>query len=126
MIIKEVRSKLFDDSMRNYFYWANMDAMSWYETIKKEVNLPENDDIFQCVVKSFYKERNFEHYNPKKLQQDVCFILGKQDFLMGGESFFVDNSNKQHVQSVYDECGHYPHIESPAKFLKEIKFFLEK
>ncbi len=124
-IKKTARKAIKDQTKRKLFYWGNLDRMEWYESIMDKINIGDNDDTFQKVMDTIHKNPNRRHYNPEELNQDVCWIMGMQDFLMGGDSVMQDDKSGSFRKLVYPECGHYPHFESSEKFINDIQDFLD-
>jgi pimeloyl-ACP methyl ester carboxylesterase len=119
-----IRNHLSDVKKRSFFYWGMLDRRTWYENLQSKVAFKDNDKVFQSVVKTFVTNPNRKHYDPNELSQSTCWIMGMQDFLMGGESVLVDEKKNRFKQIVYPSCGHYPHFEAPERFMNDMYTFL--
>ena len=60
-------------------------------------------------------------YHDEALDMPQLWIMGRQDFLMGGDTW-----QDTPTSIIYEECGHYPHIESPTRFVSDVYSFLAR
>ena len=118
----EVRRLMPDASNRKLFLWGNLSAMNWYESLKSQVDIAENDDIYHAVRATVYAdESGLGEIRPEDLSQPTLWINGFHDLLMGGESF---DMVRHDCCRIFRGSGHYPHLEEPERFLAELRAFL--
>ncbi len=116
-------SKIKNLKPRSYFFWGNLETKMWYENLKKSVPIEENQDIFLEISNptntDFVAPFDFDL---RKISQDVLWINGLHDFLMGGE---LGTETETDI-TTFMYSGHYPHFEEPERFAKELYVFLEE
>ena len=91
----------------------------WYEKLKQDVGLEENQDIFNRVVESI---STYFDFNPDEISQQLLWINGFHDFMMAGESMAM---LKHPCIKTFYQSGHYPHFEEPQNFADQVKSFLD-
>ncbi|MCP5463641.1 MAG: alpha/beta hydrolase [Deltaproteobacteria bacterium] len=121
-VSKEIRGLMNSTERRKAFYWGNLKTMAWYDDLKSRVNIAENDDIYRQVRTSYYADNSqVLPIDVSILKQKTLWINGVHDYLMGGE--MTGNPELAHIKS-YRNSGHYPHLEQPEDFVRDVHYFL--
>ncbi|MEZ4819065.1 MAG: alpha/beta hydrolase [Bdellovibrionota bacterium] len=121
----DIRKKFDDmdkrDDLRKMFYWGNLDACEKITQYKKELNLPDNEEVFEQVVQSVLAEKKFQQkLDFSEIRQDHLLVNGYWDMLMNGAQHLDQRSDQIHV---FAGSGHYPHLEEPKRFVTTCEAF---
>lgn len=91
-------------------YWSNHDVMKVYQDNSKELGFPMNNSVFVDLREELYNSQN------KEISIDTGYhFIGGNDYVMGGSDFKASDKTV-----LFKESAHYPHLEEPIKFCKEI------
>lgn len=121
-LAKLVREALKSIDLRKQFYWANANAMRWYEQTKSKITVRESDPVYRTVRETLYAdETRIDGPHVKKLGVPVLWINGLQDFLMSG----LPTASPNLTFNLFKGSGHYPQFEEPEKFVGSLLRFLE-
>lgn len=121
-LAKTIRSRMKDTTMRKMYYWGNLEIMRWYDQLKERVSIPDNDSVFHEVRETMYEDdANLRDFDPDLLEQDVLWINGFHDFLMGGELY---SDSVDTPITTFLNSGHYPHLEEADRFVDVVNAFL--
>lgn len=121
---KIVRQALHDAGMRRKFYWSNPDVMKWYAELQAKVDNADNDQTFVEVMRSLkpkYEDDNVVIDPKLRIKQELLWILGYHDFLMGGE---IERDRGEYPIMRFWQSAHFPHFEEPERFCDELTKFL--
>lgn len=116
-----IRSRLHDVGPRKHFYWANLSRMKAYQRVIEDVAIPENNDVYWRVRRTLYNKNSTGSFDPTCLSCRILWINGSQDFVMGGETQFPE---QEKCVQTFLGSAHYPHIEEPVRFMREVDRFL--
>lgn len=116
-----IRRGMDSDDGRKFFYWGNLETLGWFEAIKDIIGMPDNNDVLNSVIHSFPAMDKQYAPDPKKIKQNLLWINGMHDFLMGGDEYFGETH--EYIQ-FFKGSGHYPQYEEPKLFLETISQFL--
>ena len=116
-VIRSVMSERLSE--RKKFYWYNQKRMNQFEQIKERLGVIDSTETFNEVMPSvIYRQKQFPLLQINGVEQEVLWINGKHDFLMGGDVY------QAREIFLFDNSGHYPHIEEDDKFIKKLNMFL--
>lgn len=110
---------------RQKYYWANEEAMSWWNSTDNQCDVKDSDEAYFQIVSTISEEKfNPGVFDPNKLKQSSLFIIGFHDYLMNGTAYYnVDCQNKV-VR--FNGSAHYPHFEQPELFIETINKFIQE
>lgn len=118
-IIATMRAR--DD--RKFFYWGNLQAMAWYEKVKAECAVQENDEVMRTVATTLYEMTGpLGDFDFSALHAKALLVSGFHDFLMGGET--PPKASGVRCATLH-RSGHFPHFEEPDTFVDLVSQFLE-
>lgn len=118
---KLVRKTMASDDPRKNFYWGNYETLKWFEKIKAEINMPDDNEVFMQVLKSFPPLDQQKALLSQNLTKNLLWINGWHDFLMGGDMSFGE---KHDYIEIFSGSGHYPHYEEAERFIERVQQFL--
>ncbi len=120
-ISKRVRDVLQTTDLRKLFYWGNLEAMRWYDQVKRTVQIQESDEVYRSVRASLYEnEEMVSGPHLDRIEAPTLWINGVQDFLMSGLGQAFGHVQVEHFMG----SGHYPHFEEPEKFVRILESFI--
>jgi proline iminopeptidase len=118
---RKIRKLLKNSSLRDNYYWHDKDVYAEVSKLKQEMDFRENTDIFQVVRDDLYSKPE-RLVGPKRshIENKLLWINGSNDYLMRISNQDIENENIL----TFEGSAHYPHLEQPDKFIKEIEGFL--
>ncbi|MBI2343377.1 MAG: alpha/beta hydrolase [Deltaproteobacteria bacterium] len=121
---REIIARMRFREKRNRFYWGNLEAMQWYEGVKQQSAVKENDTVMRAVADSLYQMTGpLGEFDFRALPTSVLLVNGFHDFLMGGETPPISAGVPY---AILPGSGHYPHFEEPDRFVDLLVKFLEE
>ena len=119
--LKMVRGKMNNVENRKLFYWGNLEALRWFDAIKEEIGLSDNNEVYDQVVASFLPADKQENMDINKLTGNILWVNGWHDYLMGGDTLF---GQAQTNIKIFKGSGHYPQYEEPELFVRTLLNFI--
>lgn len=119
---KRIKEKTGPLELRPFFMWGNLATKSWYESVKAKVDLKENWTLTKQISNSADASEHTIEVSPERLPSGLLWINGIHDFLMGSDQYYPGIKNQP---VTFLKSGHYPHLEEPERFMKELKTFLK-